>query len=142
VKSSIENLVALRTAATCSRVRRELVIMNSNTVWSGENISTADLRPRMSSTFCTSLLATQASPPRDQSICRKVFTSTLAARYDDMLIGSSSTVCHTKSTSPDCSALFLLGASSMNTISTSSPCWAAIEPGCVVSPPAPTTSAM
>ena len=32
VKSSIENLVDLRTSATCSRVKRELVIMNSNTV--------------------------------------------------------------------------------------------------------------
>ena len=29
--------------------------MNSSTVWSGENISTADLRPSTSSTFCTSL---------------------------------------------------------------------------------------
>ena len=53
--------------------------MNSNTVWSGENIIMADLRPRMSSTFCTSRAATQASPPRDQSICKKARTSTLAA---------------------------------------------------------------
>ena len=116
--------------------------MNSNTVWSGENISTADLRPSTSSTVCTSLVATQASPPRDQSICRKARASAFAAAKVPSAIGSSSTVCQTTSTLPSASALFLLGASSMKTISMPSPSSAAAEPGWVVRPPLPTTSAM
>ena len=56
-------------------------------------------------------------------------------------IGSSSTVSQTASIFPSCSALFLLGASSMNTILRSSPSAAAADPGWVVSPPLPTTSA-
>ena len=80
VKSSGENAVFLRTWAISSRVSRELVIMNSNTVWSGENIIIADLRSLMSSTACTSADATQASPPRDQSICTNARASAPAAR--------------------------------------------------------------
>ena len=57
------------------------------------------------------------------------------------MIGSSSTVSQTASTLPSTSALFLLGASSMKTIFRSSPSAAAAEPGWVVSPPLPTTSA-
>ena len=108
--------------------------MNSSTVWSGENISTAALRPTTSSTFWTSLLATQASPPRDQSICMNARASVFAALNPPSAIGSSSTVSQTASTFPSCSALFLLGASSMKTILRFSPSAAAADPGWVVSP--------
>src|SRR4051794_18336352 len=56
-------------------------------------------------------------------------------------MGSSSTVSHTASTLPSCSALFFLGASSMKVMWRSSPSRAAAEPACVSSPPLPTTSA-
>ena len=90
MKSSIEKLVSLRTCATSAGVRREFVSMNSSTVWSGENISTADLRPMTSSTFWTSFEATQASPPRDQSIWMNARASMLrgleAAERDRQLV--------------------------------------------------------
>src|SRR5882724_10455615 len=115
--------------------------MNSSTVWSGENRSTAALRPMTSSTFWMSAEATQASPPRDQSIWMKARASTFASLNEPSAMGSSSTVSQTASTFLSMSALFLLGASSMNVIVRSSPAAAAADPGCVVRPPLPTTSA-
>jgi len=53
-----------------------------------------------SSTVFTSLLATQASPPRDQSIWMKARASTPAALKPPSAIGSSSTVSQTASTLP------------------------------------------
>ena len=108
--------------------------MNSNTVWSGENIIIADLRPSMSSTFFTSFEAMQASPPRDQSICRNARASTFAAWKAPMLMGSSSTVCQTKSTSPSLQRLVLAGRVLDEHDLQSSPSAAAAEPGCVVEP--------
>jgi len=69
------------------------------------------LRPMTSSTFWMSAEATQASPPRDQSIWIESARVDLRRPDEPSAMGSSSTVSQTASTFLSMSALFLLGAS-------------------------------